>query len=162
MCPRCRTDLHIERKPAGIFWSCPQCTGLALNLAVLRRCLPPDNVQKFWRRLQTGSQTSSPCPSCAQSLQGFTHSAGQKTLALDVCKTCQIVWFDRGEFDALPEKPLPIETLSPETQEKLALLEMEYATELNAQLSRESQRIRDWSDMAITIVHLLIRLALRV
>lgn len=86
----------------------------------------------------------------------------QQSLVLDVCKTCQIVWFDKGEFDALPAKSLSTDALSPETQEKLALLKMEYAAELNAQLSQESQRAKDWSAMAIGIVHLLLRLALRV
>lgn len=161
-CPRCRTALRMDRKPDGAFWNCPHCTGSALNLAVLRRCLPPAQVKTFWRRLQTAAHASAPCPSCARPLREFTLPVEAQTLTLDICKTCQIVWFDKGEFEALPERIVTAEVYSPEVDQKLAQLKVQYQSDLNSQLDMEANRVDQWANMAIGIVHLLLRIALRV
>ena len=51
---------------------------------------------------------------------------------LDICTLCHIVWFDCGEFTALPALPKrhePYENLPQEAREKLALLESKIARE---------------------------------
>ena len=161
-CPRCGAGLHVDRKPNGIFWTCPSCTGLALNLAVLRRCLPDDQVKHFWQRLQTATRSSDPCPSCAQALGRFTLDVGERTLELDVCKTCQLVWFDKGEFAALPENIVEAEVFSPETEQRLNLLKLQHQMEMQGQLTQEADRVAYWTDVACGVFGLLLRVFLRV
>ena len=55
-------------------------------------------------------------------------TAGNGKHYLDVCTVCQVVWFDNGEYAALPSLPKKAtwaETLPQETRERLALLELE-------------------------------------
>jgi Zn-finger nucleic acid-binding protein len=152
----------MDRKPDGAFWNCPHCTGSALNLAVLRRCLRPDQVKTFWRRLQTAAQASAPCPSCARPLREFTLQVETQTLTLDLCKTCQIVWFDKGEFEALPERIVMAEVYTPEVDAKLAQLKAQVDRDFKNQLKSEANRVDEWAHIAVGIVHLLLRIALRV
>jgi membrane associated rhomboid family serine protease len=59
-------------------------------------------------------------------------------LPLDVCRSCQFLWFDPKELDRLPKKP-PAKSdkveLPPEAREKIALLEVQREAERAAQES---------------------------
>ncbi len=47
---------------------------------------------------------------------------------IDVCTTCQFVWFDTSEYESLPTIPDKIDTnkqLPSEAREKLAILELD-------------------------------------
>ena len=45
MCPRCGKPLNLEKHLHGGLWRCPQCSGVAANLTVLRRQLEEDVVR---------------------------------------------------------------------------------------------------------------------
>jgi len=65
-------------------------------------------------------------------------TAAEGKPCLDVCDLCQVIWFDRGEYAALPtlqKQCEPKDTLSQEAREKLALMEIE--------IGREEARKRD-------------------
>jgi membrane associated rhomboid family serine protease len=50
----------------------------------------------------------------------------EKTIYLDVCTTCHMVWFDANEYQRLPKTPAgEKEKLSPEARELLALAKIE-------------------------------------
>ena len=46
------------------------------------------------------------CPSCPRPMQEVNLCCDDGNLVLDVCRACQFVWFDPGEFEALPAKPV--------------------------------------------------------
>ncbi len=126
-CPECRIDLQIERSLSGALWQCPECQGVAANLAVLRKLLEQDVVLDFWKKARTSKPSDRPCPSCCQPLHGFSYPLDQNAITLDICKRCQIIWFDKRKLEAFPVRPLPVdEQLSdPRLQQALAKLNME-------------------------------------
>ncbi|MFZ9937414.1 MAG: rhomboid family intramembrane serine protease [Luteolibacter sp.] len=96
----------------AVFFICAQCEGRVGNLALLRRTLQPEVVNHLWRKVCDAHPTDHHgilrCPSC----RGRMHPAGETCadgteVQLDVCRICQIVWFDAGEIERLPRLPPP-------------------------------------------------------
>jgi Zn-finger nucleic acid-binding protein len=84
----------------GMLWRCDTCAGLAVNVAVLRKCLDTKIVREFWLRATNESQLSErKCPSCMQTLKEFTVGEYNRQVQLDLCKMCQLIWFDRNELE---------------------------------------------------------------
>jgi Zn-finger nucleic acid-binding protein len=104
LCPRCSKPLKLEKCIHGGLWRCPQCSGVAANLAVLRKHLEEEVVRDFWRRAGQASVPSKRnCPSCSKPLREFVAAHEKQSLRLDLCRPCQLMWFDRGELETFPE-----------------------------------------------------------
>jgi Zn-finger nucleic acid-binding protein len=103
MCPACQVPLSRAVTPEGALWRCETCSGLAANLAVVRRHLSAEAVREFWLKATTESTPSSrKCPSCAQRLSEFTECVNDRRIRLDLCRSCQLMWFDKNELEAFP------------------------------------------------------------
>jgi Zn-finger nucleic acid-binding protein len=90
--------------PEGAFWRCATCSGMAANIAVLRKSLGAETVRQFWLKATTESMPSiRKCPSCAQMLREFAADLDAQRIHLDLCKGCQLMWFDRNELEAFPK-----------------------------------------------------------
>ena len=109
LCPKCKIDLQREKSLKGALWQCAECQGVAANLAVLRKLLGQEVALKFWREARASTPSHKPCPSCNQPLSAFTYPVDQATVTLDLCKRCQIIWFDSGEFAAFPMEPVALD-----------------------------------------------------
>ena len=159
LCPDCHAKLKLDPAPVGALWACARCGGMAVNLAVLRKYLQKDIVKTFWRRMHTGQPCQRSCPSCRQALRTFSVTVEDLPIHLDLCKVCQLIWFDKGEFGILPPalQVLPEDALSPAAKEKLALLKIQYAHDQQAGMEKDA----NWLQMAYMVVSLLIRVALR-
>jgi membrane associated rhomboid family serine protease/Zn-finger nucleic acid-binding protein len=72
----------------------------------------------------------------------------QCNLTLDVCKTCQFVWFDAGEFNMLPAVPPPPPRLEDEmpqaAREKMAELMAEEIGERGREQAFEEEGPDEW------------------
>lgn len=123
-CPTCRCRLLHAKGPAGVFYVCPRCGGRAVGIAVIRRGVGRDCVKDLWLQSQAARlPAGKKCPVCQRWMRGVTVTAGQRPLQLDLCRSCQVVWFDPSEFEQLPTAPMPApaEELSPRAREQLAL-----------------------------------------
>lgn len=122
MCPRCGKPLDLEQHPQGGLWRCPQCRGVAANMAVLRRHLEEEVARDFWHKAtQASSPSQRHCPSCSQPLREFVATHEQRSLHLDLCRPCQLMWFDRGELEVFPKS----KTAQPsEIDQQLALAQL--------------------------------------
>ena len=117
-CPRCDRDLRRERLERGVVWLCPGCDGRGVGVGLLRHTVARDFVWDLWQQV-LASETRGPlrCPSCSNEMM----EAATEVVRVDVCKGCQLVWFDRGEFDAAPTFDAPRESrLSEEVLERIA------------------------------------------
>ena len=86
--------------PGGALWRCETCAGAAANVAVLRKYLCAEIVREFWlKATNEGVPSNSKCPSCAQMLKEFTAGEYNRAARLDLCKACQLIWFDRNELE---------------------------------------------------------------
>ncbi|MHB9026127.1 MAG: rhomboid family intramembrane serine protease [Armatimonadota bacterium] len=127
-CPNCGQLLAEERGAHGVQWRCPGCGGRLTAIAVLRKLLPADAINEVWQAVWQGEGARGrPCPSCGNFLTEVRSTAGGSPLRLDVCRPCQLVWFDPQEFEALPRlPPKPKEPeLPPEVREAVALAEIQ-------------------------------------
>jgi membrane associated rhomboid family serine protease/Zn-finger nucleic acid-binding protein len=88
------------------FFGCSRCGGEALNLHVLRQNAANAAVNRIWQLSGTEPKTSPlPCPSCGRA--SSTVLVGDE---IDVCRACQMIWFDAAELGRLdgfqrPQKP---------------------------------------------------------
>ena len=109
ICPNCKTDLTRTLGPLGVFWCCPNCGGRAVGIALLRRTVDPAVINDLWAKTYTSaSHPGRPCPICAHAMLEAEVGGATRPLTLDVCKRCEFVWFDGGEFELMrPPPPKP-------------------------------------------------------
>lgn len=99
VCATCGAELERVEVDHGVMWACRHCGGRAAGIGLLRRTVARDYVNELWgNAVESGTPGTHSCPSCSKPMiEARTHSVG-----LDVCKTCQLVWFDPGEFGTAP------------------------------------------------------------
>jgi membrane associated rhomboid family serine protease/Zn-finger nucleic acid-binding protein len=136
-CPRCQVPLQTHVAHGAVHYVCPKCGGRAGNLALLRRTLPPEFVNRLWRSVREAHPTEHHgvlrCPSCKSRMHASAlQDKDGVELQLDTCRVCQIVWLDGDEIARLPQaepfvpKQDPSGRLSPEAAEALAPILMEH------------------------------------
>ncbi len=127
-CPSCKIQLNKRISPFGIVWSCPQCSGKAISIHVIRKAIPQSIINKIWQRAKSGGYKSyRNCPICMKDLPEVPIINDDKTICLDVCTKCYFVWFDCKEYESLPKVEIPKtaeEELPPEAREALAIFKI--------------------------------------
>jgi len=124
-------------------------------VAVLRKYLKDDTVRKLWLEAITASTLSNrKCPCCVQMLKEFTVTRDNRRIHLDLCKTCQLIWFDRDELEAFPRAE---KLYSPDMNENLALAKIG----LEAELENEQSSAENIIALGMDILFLIIRLFLK-
>ena len=125
-CPRCARRLARSTTPAGFVWVCPGCGGRASALPVLRRLVEAATIDALWQSARATDARGCPCPSCGKPTREVDCDGreGEK-VALDVCLSCGVLWFDRAEFERLPRLPATVvePPLSPRAAKALRRLE---------------------------------------
>jgi len=80
-------------------WKCSRCEGEAVTLAVLRREVAESFLQEAWHNAGRAiGRSSRGCPSCRQNL-ARVYVEG---LEIELCRSCQLIWFDAGELQEVP------------------------------------------------------------
>jgi membrane associated rhomboid family serine protease/ribosomal protein L37AE/L43A len=116
-CPRCAGPLKALRFGPKAIWGCADCGGCAGAFALLRDSIHPERWKPLRRAVALAAAPSPrPCPSCRNPML----EADMDGVALETCRRCQLLWFDRGEA---PE-PLPHTPLSPEAAEAAARMKV--------------------------------------
>jgi membrane associated rhomboid family serine protease/Zn-finger nucleic acid-binding protein len=129
-CPNCGAKLTRQQNELGVFWGCTACGGWAVSMAVLRKAVQADCVDRAWAAARDGRGTSGRlCPMCDHAMTEVPLAVNDGALKLDVCKLCQFVWFDPGELQSMPPAPEdPRKTreqaLPQEAREAIALYEV--------------------------------------
>ena len=135
-CPRCRVDLISRRVPGGLAWVCGRCKGACFNLALLRRQGEQAVVSALWNLAnETPIVPARSCPSCTTPMCTCSTSG----LELDVCRACQLVWFDTSETEAFGAKLEP--ALTKEASVSVALAQSEALAE-GASIQKKISAIR--------------------
>ena len=145
LCPRCHDVQLTKLKGAsGVFWWCSSCDGRSATVALLRRNMPSPVVNTLWQTARAGTHSQNTrCPACNKWMDEVPASGKESTQFLDVCTTCQFVWFDAREYEAMPSVPRTptLEDRMPsEAREKLAILELDSI--------RERAKSGDWDAAA--------------
>ena len=155
ICPKCEVSLKIKQIPQSGIWQCGLCQGTMANKAVLRKYLGNDIVKSFWQKAITDSATTDKkCPSCRQPLNMFKVEHNEQRIILDICRRCQIIWFDAGELESFPK--IKTKQLPPEIREKLALYNIQLENEFNDEQARFEGTLENILDVIYTIGFLFI------
>jgi len=123
-------------------------------MAVLRKYLKSDTVRALWRTAVVESTRSERmCPSCGNTLREFAASRDNYRISLDLCKTCQMMWFDKNELEAFPRA----EKLNrPDMDENFALAKIGLEAELESEQSSAENIIATGMDILFLIIRLLL------
>lgn len=126
-CPNCEQELTREFYEKVIVFRCSHCGGRMLTVAGLRSlCADRAFVELLWRTARTGYSESGPdCGSCHMPMRRVTLPLAGKALELDLCCSCQTVWFDPAELERIPLPEPEQEGLSPKARELLALRQIQ-------------------------------------
>jgi len=154
ICPKCKVMLSPTGIAEGLLWKCQLCSGIAANMAVLRKYLKDDTVKKLWLEAITASTPSNrKCPSCVQMLREFTVGRDNHRVHLDLCRTCQLIWFDKDELDAFPRvEKLP----GPLMDENLAIAKVQLEAQLENEQSSAENIIAHGMDVLFLIINMLL------
>jgi Zn-finger nucleic acid-binding protein len=123
-------------------------------VAVLRKYLKDDTVRKLWLEAVTASTLSNrKCPCCVKMLKEFTVSRDNRRIHLDLCRTCQLMWFDRDELEAFPR----VKKLHrPNVDENLAIAKIGLEAELENERSSAENIIAQGMDILFLVIRLLL------
>jgi membrane associated rhomboid family serine protease len=114
LCPNDQSTLMRHDAHDYIYWACPSCQGRTATLAQLRHpalaatgesraVVNPEFADHLWALARSsGGEGSKKCPACERPMTTVSLPGNPAALELDVCRRCYFVWFDRGEFAALP------------------------------------------------------------
>lgn len=131
-CPNCNNQLTQSKSKVGIFWFCQGCNGRAVTFPVLRKAIDKNTANRLWLLAvdERGTEGRA-CPGCERSMCEIPFGPSELGLRLDVCRRCQIVWFDPKEYELLPPAALTTretkedQVLSEEAREALAMLKLD-------------------------------------
>lgn len=102
-CPTCKVVLEAEKLGDVRLWKCASCRGLVVSLPTVRKGLSPKAFKRIWQRLYAGeTEAGRPCPGCKKPLSVVKADGKDAEILVDVCRSCQILWFDDNEFSSLP------------------------------------------------------------
>jgi Zn-finger nucleic acid-binding protein len=103
-CPTCDVTLEAQKLEDIRLWKCASCAGFAISLPVVRKGLKTETFKKIWQELSSGDfEAGRPCPGCRKPLSVVDADGQGGVIKIDVCRTCQILWFDDKEFSELPK-----------------------------------------------------------
>lgn len=93
-CPRCAGPLRALRYGPKAVWGCAACGGCAAALALLRDAVARERWKPLQRAVAAAEFPSAiRCPSCRNPML----AADAAGVAVETCRRCQLLWFDRGE-----------------------------------------------------------------
>lgn len=104
-CPTCKIQLDKIKGSSGVLWCCSSCKGRTSTVSLLRKNISSEVVNELWQAARSGNyEGKRPCPSCYKPMAEIPVKGVHKTEYLDICTSCQFLWFDYKEFEALPLK----------------------------------------------------------
>ena len=103
-CPACNVSLKAQTLEGIRLWKCASCRGFAISVPIVRKGLNTETFKKIWQKLSAGEiETGRPCPGCKNPLSVVEADGQAGAIMIDVCRSCQILWFDDKEFSDLPK-----------------------------------------------------------
>lgn len=99
-CPNCQAGLVCSRADGEPFWSCTKCGGRAVWFSWLRKQGAQELIAELWSPAhEAKGEYKRPCPLCGKLMLSVPTPLAAKALPLDLCKPCQLVWFNPTEYE---------------------------------------------------------------
>jgi Zn-finger nucleic acid-binding protein len=116
-----------------------------LAMGPLRKLVPKAAFRDLWQRVRDSQVTGErACASCRRPLQVVTVDAHDGEVELDVCRSCQLVWFDPGEMDSMAAEAEEAE-LNPEVSNQLKQAMLPYEMDkIGGMYAHEQPTEKNW------------------
>lgn len=142
-CPVCGCELTQEFYKKGINFRCAHCGGRMMTVSGLRSlCGDRKFVNMLWQTARYGySETGPVCSCCKKAMRRVTLPLAGAAIELDLCCSCQLIWFDPSELEQIPPpQPEAAAALPQEAKEALAMRQITVdEARLNATLGNSDQ-----------------------
>jgi|GEM_PF-3102469 membrane associated rhomboid family serine protease/Zn-finger nucleic acid-binding protein/uncharacterized C2H2 Zn-finger protein len=152
-CPRCDNYLTRQKAPSGFRYVCDKCHGLAINIPVLQHERVTDEfIKNLWKATRKeGVSRERRCPHCSKLMAEIKAPTQSGEVTLDLCQSCQTIWFDTDELGKLPRKPPPVpeKPLPEETRNAMLAADLEAMRE---KFDSKDHRPFSWSKTIGTIL----------
>jgi len=85
ICPKCKGQLLRAKSEHGVFWACTGCNGRAIGLALLRKTIVKDYINRLWQLVvQSKVQVQGcSCPVCDKFMTEVSVSSDIKSPKLE-------------------------------------------------------------------------------
>ena len=105
-CPHCHTELQKEFYHGIISFHCPDCCGHLVMISGLRNLSSSrEFIDLLWKTARYGYSEPGPdCGICGKTMKRVALPLHGIGLELDICTSCQTIWFDAAELERLPLK----------------------------------------------------------
>ncbi len=133
LCPRCRASLREVDTKAGRIRRCGACDGVAVNLAVVRRATDAVTSRQVSEAVSGGIPGDWQCPICEGGMATALLSGSGFLTEIGACSCCELLWFDGGDYESLPEREQGVAAdseLSLESRRALAEVEVARLSEV--------------------------------
>lgn len=138
-CPTCNVSLQAQKLGDIRLWKCGSCSGFAISLPIVRKGLNSKTFKQIWQKISSGdTETGRPCPGCKKPLSVVGADGEGGVLMIDVCRTCQILWFDDNEYSELPKVAPKVEQKNQSESRLLTPHELTFAAFKEDQYRRRS------------------------
>ncbi len=152
-CPQCKAELKLVANGQLDFWSCPAGHGLGFTLSEAYGRIQDDEISQIWHSSESAAPGDHTCPMCSAPMVTVTigidadefaegkdgDGADTKEVTLDVCREDQLIWFDPGDLDSLPQD-LPNPKPSAQEERNVALIAKAYDHDLVEAYEAEEDR----------------------
>lgn len=123
-CPHCGKSQLPPNRVSIDTWTCTHCYSGFVSIALLTNLIPKDLVAKIVAR-RLSYDSGRPCPMCKSPLELADVREEDRELTIDLCRTCNIVWFDAGRIVQLVRLRSPQEIIAQIDRVKKALERLE-------------------------------------
>jgi membrane associated rhomboid family serine protease len=101
VCPDCKQPLIQIPLHSRLSHVCPGGHGKAFPTATVRKWVKKDQLHPFDLCLNQGRSGKRSCVRCKSSMKVI---ALRKGFEIDHCGGCELLWFDKNEFESIPQK----------------------------------------------------------
>lgn len=146
LCPLCNKKLLPTPTELGLFYICDNCKGRFVSIYVLKK-YNSQFVKTLWKDVIEPKSNSIDCSFCGRKMN--TAYLAQETQSYNICKSCQVLWFNPGEFEefmiTIPQKTAS--GLSPEIEKEISQVHAKLEFEEMIRNEKESIMI-DLNDLS--------------
>ena len=100
-CPKCKGELEVKKAAEQKLEIdvCPECEGIWFDKKELGKMMPVarKKLEVHWK----AARQDYLCPRCGLGLYEFKYP--QTDVHVDMCKRCEGLWLDGGEFEAIEQ-----------------------------------------------------------
>jgi membrane associated rhomboid family serine protease/Zn-finger nucleic acid-binding protein len=129
ICPNCDLKLKPTRNQYGVLFTCKNCESHLVSVSLAKKTDIKIQLLDIMREFNSLSYAEGRrCPSCRKGMREVAVQTEYDSMNIDICKSCQAIWFDPQEYQASTKSEMQFSTTEGSAlikEKALALLELQ-------------------------------------